>query len=158
MEKLTKKIEELDVLILARINELIEIKGIPSEHVNKSVLKVSDEHAYNIEGGRWLTEIFADGLIDNCGYTYSLDEISKEELCLALDDILEQQVNFRVGTFDSDGKEKFVYFDDEEVAYNNFVDNRTTEEEVWMDKRVKSRHGEFEFETLHSYCADEDED
>jgi hypothetical protein len=161
MEKLTSKLEEFNQTVVNRIEELMETKGVKSQHSSKNVLCVASEDTmFNLEGGRWLVEITPTALIDNGGYEYGFDSLSLENLCIVIDEIADAITpNFRVGTMDSHGTgEEFVYFEDEEIAYNSFIDKRATESEVWMEKRVENRHGEFEFETLHSYSADEDED
>lgn len=90
MEKLTAKLEELNQEIIQRIIDLISTKGVKSEHTNDFVLKIQDEEQmHNIEGGRWLTEITPTGLIDNSGYSYRHDSISTEDLCLALDSLID---------------------------------------------------------------------
>jgi len=159
MEKLTEKLEELNQAIVQRIIDLIATKGLKSEHTGDFVLIIQDEEQmHNIEGGRWLIEITPTGLIDNEGYSYGHDSISIENLCLAIDSIAEQPSQFRVGTLDSHGNgELYKYFDDEKEAYEHFIDQRAGEEEVWMEKRSDEgiQHGEYE--TMHTYCADEDE-
>ena len=90
MEKLTEKLETLNQEIVQRIIELIEAKGVTSKHRNDKVLAIQDEEQmYNIERGRWLTEITPSELIDNCGYSCGHDSVSLEELCLAIDSISE---------------------------------------------------------------------
>jgi len=161
MEKLTEKLEEFNQAIIQRIIDLIATKGVKSEHTGDFVLRIQDEEQmYNIDGypsGSYITEITPSGLVSNYGHTYGHDSISIENLCLVIDSIAEQPSKFRVGTMDSHGNgELYKYFDDEKDAYEHFIDQRADEDEVWMEKRSEEgiQHGEYE--TVHTYCADED--
>jgi hypothetical protein len=160
MEKLTEKLEELNQAIVQRIIDLISTKGLKSEHNNSIVLKVQDEeNMYNLENGNWLVELNEVMLIDNNGYQYHLSSLSLEKLCGVIDSIADGITpNFRVGTMGSHGTEElYKYFEDEKDAYEHFIEQRADEDEVWMERRVENRKWEFEFETMHTYCADEDE-
>jgi len=92
MEKLTEKLEELNNIIFLRIQELIEAKGVDSEHSSEFVLKITDEEFMrNIDGTHYsgyVTEISAEYLISNNGNKYSFDAIPLEDLCLAVDSVL----------------------------------------------------------------------
>lgn len=160
MEKLTKKLETLNQEIVQQIIELIEMKGVKSKHSSDMVLSIQDEEQmHNIEGGRYLVELNSKVLIDNEGYRYNLEVLEIDKLCEVVDSITEQPSKFRVGTMDSHGNgEIYKYFEDEEKAYEYFIEQRSRENEVWMEKRLEyaNRHGEYEYETVHTYCADED--
>jgi hypothetical protein len=160
MEKLTKKLEILNQEIIQRIIDLIETKGVKSKHTSNMVLSIQDEEQmHNLEGGRYLVELNSEVLIDNQGYQYHLESLEIKELCEVVDSIAEQPSKFRVGTMDSHGNgELYKYFEDEEKSYEHFIEQRSNESEVWMEKRLEdaNRHGEYEYETVHTYCADED--
>lgn len=160
MKNLTKKLETLNQEMVQQIIELIRIKGVKSKHTSDIVLSIQDEEQmHNLEGGRWLVELNSEVLIDNRGYQYNLEVLDIDKLCEVVDSIAEQPSKFRVGTMDSLGSvEVYKYFEDEEEAYEHFIEQRSSEDEVWMEKRLEdaNRHGEYEYETVHTYCADED--
>lgn len=160
MEKLTKKLETLNQEIVQQIIELIEMKGVKSKHTSDIVLSIQDEEKmYNLDGGRYLVELNSKVLIDNQGYQYNLEVLEIDKLCEVVDSIAEQPSKFRVGTMDSHGNgELYKYFEDEEKAYEYFIEQRSSEDEILMEKRLEyaNRHGEYEYETVHTYCADED--
>ncbi len=88
MEKLTEKLETLNQEIVQRINDLIKTKGVESVHNSDMVLSIKDnEQMYNLDGARWLVELNAEVLIDNKGYTYSLDNLELENLCILIDSL-----------------------------------------------------------------------
>lgn len=93
MEKLVDKLKDLRSSISNRISDLIETHGVPSVHNTENVLVIKDdEFCFNLDGGHWLVEISEDKLIDNEGYTYSHDVLDIEDLCSALDNIVETSV------------------------------------------------------------------
>jgi hypothetical protein len=47
------------------------------------------DNQVNLDGGRYLDEITADGLIDNSGYSYGWDVLNTEELCDLADEFLD---------------------------------------------------------------------
>lgn len=160
MKKLTNKLETLNQEIVQQIIELIRIKGVKSKHSSDIVLSIQDEEQmHNLEGGRYLVELNSKVLIDNQGYQYNLEVLEIDKLCEVVDSIAEQPSKFRVGTMDSIGSvEVYKYFEEEKEAYEHFIEQRSSEDEVWMEKRLEdaNRHGEYEYETVHTYCADED--
>ncbi len=84
-QSLTDKLDSLKIAIRLRLaNELMD-RGVKSSHSSDIVLKVKDEQMFNLEGGRYLTEISERELIDNNGYRYSHDTIPLEQLCEAID-------------------------------------------------------------------------
>jgi len=157
MEKLTEKLETFNQEIVQRIIDLMETKGAPQD--GRMVLPIQyEEQMYNIEGGRWLVGITPTNLIDNGGYSYSHDAISLENLCLAIDSIVEQPSKFRVGNWGDDGGEVYQYFEDEDKAYEEFI-NKRADGETWMEKRLDEmdRHGFVQYETVHEYSLEEEE-
>jgi len=87
METLKQKYKKLEVAVKLRIRAKLLKKGVKSEHSSETVLKVKDDQSFNLDGGRYLTEISATDLIDNCGYSYDYSCITLEELCEAVDNI-----------------------------------------------------------------------
>lgn len=56
--------------------------GEHSEHTNAVVVKIEDEDLmFNLENGRYLTEVSQYKLFDNKGYQYSFDVLNYEQLC-----------------------------------------------------------------------------
>lgn len=86
MKTFVQKHKELEEKLNQRISVLIDRKGIESKHRNCLVLKVkSDDLQFNLEGGRYLTEISEDRLIDNEGYDYNFSCLTLEQLCELVD-------------------------------------------------------------------------
>ena len=77
-------IEELDTItdkVHHTIQNLINEKGVDSEHRSEKCLKIDkDDFMFNLIGGRWLTEISNDSLIDNEGYDYDYNALEIEKL------------------------------------------------------------------------------
>ena len=63
---------KLESKVRERLARLIAKKGIESEYRSDMVLKVKEEQMFNLDGGRYLTEISARELIDNDGHSYNL--------------------------------------------------------------------------------------
>jgi len=161
MDTLREKYTELEEQVVAKISELLEKKGANSASQSTKVLVVIDEEMmWNLEGGRYLVELNETSLIDNRGYTYSLDTLNLERLCETVDSIAESCYDFRVGTMDSNGTmELYKYFNDKEKAYEHFIEVRAkiiggehSSSDVWTEERVGD-----EYETGDSYNIEEDE-
>lgn len=82
---LVDKLKALEIAIRLRLACKIMDKGVESEHRSEKVLKVKDAQMFNIDGGRWLTEISTTELIDNNGYSYDFSILSIQQLCEAID-------------------------------------------------------------------------
>jgi len=83
-----KKHKTLEKEIIAVIEQLIKAKGVESKHRGDVlVLKVKDDQQFNLDGGRYLTEITSNELIDNQGYNYNLSVLSLEQLCEVVDNL-----------------------------------------------------------------------
>jgi hypothetical protein len=71
------------------INRNIDEKSEDSSHLGHHKLKVikikEGDLMFNLEGGRYLTELSQDSLIDNNGYAYAYGQLDYEELCLLAD-------------------------------------------------------------------------
>ena len=83
------KHKELEREISNRIIALIAEKGVESKSRGSScrVLRIPDEQQFNIEGGRFVTEITDTELIDNCGYSYFHSTLELEQLCEIIDNL-----------------------------------------------------------------------
>ena len=71
---------------------LIDFSEDFSKHMhNTQCLKITDEEfMFNLDGGRYLTEITRNELVDNSGYTYSFYELEYENLMLVTDYLIEK--------------------------------------------------------------------
>lgn len=68
------------------IAKLIQKKGVKSDHTSSKCLKVTeDAFNYNLDGGRWLTEISEDCLTDNNGYQYDYSVLETSEFMMLVD-------------------------------------------------------------------------
>jgi len=85
METLMQKHKQLEISVQMRLRAKILSKGVGSEHRSEKVLKVKDDQMFNLEGGRFLTEITPTELIDNEGYSYDHSSLELEQLCEAID-------------------------------------------------------------------------
>ena len=75
------KLAELRRNIASDIHAKIKTNGTDSEYSHETVIGISDDNLkYNLDGGRFLTEISTHNLIDNHGYTYSYDVIDLDQL------------------------------------------------------------------------------
>ena len=152
---LEKQLEELSKKVIAQICVLLDSKGVKSKHSSNIVLQLADEEKmFNLEGGRYLTEITETELIDDRGYTYFLDSITINQLCEVVDSISEQPRKFRVG-IEVDGDFEYKYFDDKMFAYEYFVKKGSQANEtqlIELEERLekKNRHGEPMFKELNS--------
>ena len=72
-----------------KIVDLIKTKGEESKFNNERVLKIKDKQAFNLDNGRWLTEIIKDAfsisIADNHGYTYDSSVLTLDQLCEIVD-------------------------------------------------------------------------
>lgn len=91
MKTLRDKYTELEKQVVIKIGELIEKVGVNSASQSQTkVLRILDEKMmWNLEGGRYLVELNETTLIDNKGYTYSLDTLNLKRLCEIVDSISE---------------------------------------------------------------------
>jgi len=75
------KLAEIKRHIASDIHAKILTNGTESEHSHESVIIIEDDNLkFNLDGGRFLTEISTHNLIDNHGYTYSYDVIDLDQL------------------------------------------------------------------------------
>lgn len=103
MEKLGAKLEAFNQDVKDTIEALLETKGVPSRFTNsRLVLVIHDEDAmFNLDSRRYLVEISEDELFDNEGYSYNFDSLKLEDLCIAVDSVIDGITpNFRIETQD----------------------------------------------------------
>ncbi|MDR0793590.1 MAG: hypothetical protein LBE82_09810 [Chitinophagaceae bacterium] len=84
--KLQYKLCLLNNEINKTVIELLEMMGEKSCFMHQTVFKIKDEkYMFNLEAGRYLSEITETNLVDNFGYCYSWDTLSVGEWCEMLD-------------------------------------------------------------------------
>jgi len=83
---LTEKYEAFWNDIILKLEELIDQKGVESEHSNSRVLKLENEELmYNLGDSHYVTEISKTALVSESGYTYGHCAIDIEQLCEIID-------------------------------------------------------------------------
>jgi len=160
MEKLGAKLEGFNQSVKATIEALLETKGVVSRFTNSRLVLVihSDDAMFNLGSSGWLVEISEDGLFDNSGYEYSFDSLKLEELCIAVDSVIDGITpTFRVVTSDENEDEVIEYFGDKADAYNKFVKIQCKGEGVRLEERESEldRHGMPKYETTNEYFGEE---
>jgi methyl coenzyme M reductase subunit D len=91
MKTFSIQFEELKEQAIDKIRDLIKSKGKESKHSNKRCLKVTkDDLQFNLGGGRYLTEINAETLVDNDGYEYNFYVLSTEDFLSVTDYLIAQ--------------------------------------------------------------------
>lgn len=84
-----RKYLDLQSEVASKIAELIDKKGKESKTLSCMVLKIKkEEQQFNLDGGRYLTEISKAVLIDNNGYSYNYDVLTLDQLCEIVDSFL----------------------------------------------------------------------
>lgn len=96
MGKFSEKLEELYDEAKKKLINLIDKKGVKSEHYSDKCLKIKDDELmFNLSGGRYLTEIKKSGrddieLIDDGGYSYQCSAMeNSEDFFLVVDHLIE---------------------------------------------------------------------
>ena len=90
MRTFTEKFEYLIDEIKGQLHDLIEKHKIEAKHTVDYCLPVKDEDLmFNLEGGRYLIEVTATSLTDNCGYGYDHSELDIEEYLQVIDHLIE---------------------------------------------------------------------
>jgi hypothetical protein len=74
--KLRDLYEEMRLVITNKVNQ----KGAISEFSPEKTIFVDEERSFNLNNSRRLTEVGADTILDNMGYSYSYSRLSYEEL------------------------------------------------------------------------------
>lgn len=162
MEKLGAKLETFNQAVKDTIQELLETKGVVSRFDNSClVLLIQDDNAmFNLDSRRYLVEISEDELIDNEGYRYGFESLKLEDLCIAIDSVIDGITpNFRVETQGGDGDSVFEYFEDKQEAYTKFVQIQSKGAYVILGEREEEfdRHGMPKYNTINEHLG-EDED
>jgi hypothetical protein len=155
MEKLGKKLEKLNQKVKDTIETLLETKGVPSKFTNsRLVLRVNDDSVmFNLGSGNWLVEISKDGLFDNEGHEYNFDCLKLEDLCTAIDSVIDDITpTFRVVTEDV-----YEYFESKVKAYTKFVKIQSKGESVLLEEREAKldRHGMPEYTIINEHLVEE---
>ena len=83
-----RKYLDLEKEIVSKIGDLIETKGEKSKHRSQLVLRVKGDQQFNLEGGRFLTELTETELIDNQGYSYQHSSLDLDNLCEVMDSLI----------------------------------------------------------------------
>lgn len=162
MEKLGAKLKKFNQAVKDTIQELLETKGVPSRFTNSRLVLVihEDDAMFNLGSSNWLVEISEDELFDNEGYSYSFDSLNLEDLCIAIDSVIDGITpNFRVETQDVDGDSVFEYFEEKQEAYTKFVQIQSKDAYVILGEREEEfdRHGMPKYNTINEHLG-EDED
>lgn len=80
------KYTQFEQELASEIEVLIKKKGIESEFKNAKVLKLKDEHQYNLEGcDTYAVELEVGTFIGHNGHAYSHSVLSLEKLCEIVD-------------------------------------------------------------------------
>jgi flagellar motor protein MotB len=159
MEKLGAKLETFNQKVKDTIETLLETKGVQSRFTNsRLVIMIHDDEAmFNLGSNGWLVEISEDGLFDNSGYEYSFDSLKLEDLCIAIDSVIDGITpNFRVGTHGKNGYIVYEYFEDKEKAYEKFVKIQCTGEMVLLEERESELDldGMPQYEIINEYLGE----
>ena len=86
-----QQINEVISFAIDEIHHLIETKGEESKSYSNKCLKIKqDEFMYNLEGGRYLTEVHKDYLVDNNGYQYNYSVLDTEQLMQVFDHLYKE--------------------------------------------------------------------
>jgi hypothetical protein len=160
MEKLGAKLEKFNQSVKDTIEKLLETKGVPSRFTNSRLVLVIHENdaMFNLGSNGWLVEISEDGLFDNSGYEYNFDCLKLEDLCIAVDSVIDGITpNFRVGTNDKNGYLVYEYFEDKGEAYTKFVKIQSKDEMVLLEERESEldRHGMPEYTITNEHLVEE---
>lgn len=163
MEKLGAKLEVFNQEVKETIEKLLETKGVESKFTSSRLVLVihDEEKMFNLGSSGWLVEISEDGLFDNEGYEYNFDCLKLEDLCIAVDSVIDGITpNFRVVTLDKSGDRVSEYFENKMEGYTKFVQVQCKGEEVYLDERESEldRHGIPQYKTVNAYLGEEVEE
>lgn len=97
MKNFSEKLDNLYKEANEKLVKLIDKKGVESKHYSDKCLKIKkDDFMFNIEGGRYLTEIKKEHprsneveLIDNGGYSYHVSVMESEDFFAVVDHLIE---------------------------------------------------------------------
>lgn len=162
MEKLGAKLETFNQKVRDAIETLLETKGVQSRFTNsRLVLVIHNKDAmFNLGSSGWLVEISEDGLFDNEGYEYNFDCLKLEDLCIAIDSVIDGITpNFRVVTSDDSGEEVVRYFEDKADGYTEFVKAQCSDKDVRLEERLSDidRHGMPKYIVINECLTDVDD-
>ena len=162
MEKLGAKLDVFNQAIKTAVRSLLEAKGVQSRFINSRLVLVihSDDAMFNLGSNGWLVEISQDGLFDNDGHEYSFDSLNLEDLCIAVDSVIDGITpNFRVVTSDDNGEEVVRYFEDKADGYTEFVKAQCSDKDVRLEERLSDvdRHGMPKYLVINECLTDVEE-
>lgn len=84
--KYQDKYKKFEQELSAQIEALIKKKGVESEFTNAKILKLKDEHQYNLDGcNTYAVELEAGTFIGHNGHAYHHSVLSLEKLCEIVD-------------------------------------------------------------------------
>ena len=85
-----EQLEDLFNSAVLDVVTLISRKGEESDHTSDKCLKIKDDELmYNLDGGRYLTEVHRTNLVDNSGYMYSFSALETEKFMEVADHLIE---------------------------------------------------------------------
>lgn len=98
METFEERLDAMQSEIKEILFDLIEKKGVKSKHYSDNCLKIkSDDLMFNLEGGRYLTEIKHSSshrgeieLVDNSGYSYDDSALDTENYIQVADHLIKE--------------------------------------------------------------------
>ena len=90
MREFEKRLEELEALAHDKIDEMLLKSKDFSKHSNESALIIKGNALlYNLEGGRYLTEIVKGNLVDSSGYRYDYSVLDIDKFMEVVDHFVE---------------------------------------------------------------------
>lgn len=89
MKSFTQRLEDLRENAYLTIANSLTLIGEESHHNNQMIIPVPNTLQYNLDNGRWITEI-GNTIIDNEGYQYSLSVLDTEKLFEIVDHIIDE--------------------------------------------------------------------
>lgn len=92
MKTYTDKLDELLLEAINKINDLIQQQGQESEYSHHRCLKIKDDDVmFNLRGGgRYVTEVANNILIDNGGMEYDYGVLSVDKIMTIVDYLIEE--------------------------------------------------------------------
>jgi hypothetical protein len=160
MKTFQQKLNIFKQEISNKISELMEQKGVCSEHLSHDiVLLVPDHVAFNLDGNRYLKEITDTKLIDNYGYHYNIFVLETEKLTEVVDALIDMPVpNFQVSAPNDNGEFFAAYFETEKQAREVFELKKEVLEEITLSIRTGeiNRHGEPIYVTVEEWILEKE--
>ena len=90
MSNYATKLSNLQDRGLNEVFDIIRKQGVESKHCTDQCLKITDDnYMFNLDGGRYLTEITEEKLIDDKGYSYNHSVLDVDDLIGLIDHLIE---------------------------------------------------------------------